>query len=519
MMRLKKIFSAILAALLCCAVFGACGKSDDLTYVDEEGNVQKKTTLNFFGWGGVEEQEVFKTMVSEFNTLHKEYNVVYKAVTADNYITTLIQYKSNPKNMPDVFYMPDVNFVQWINETNIMLDLSSYIEKSDVFKLDNVWAEGINAYRFDPSSRKLGTGGIYALPKDLGPNVLAYNKNVAKNKGITVVSDPNGTKGYDPSAKTLNDRVPMTWAQFVKYCDDTKSGSLSDTNSIVGVTHYPLETAYKSIGGEFLDATRKTASINNDKFAESLQFVADLSNKFGVMTTAEGQSSQNGFQRFSSGLASTSFIGAWNTPELWSSDFDWDILPTPVPNQGGNLDDYAAGPREGSSSASYLGSVGIAVSAGSKNKEAAYKLAEFITVSETAQRINYKLGMAVPNLKDMAAGEFITTPLNDPKKTDGVSWNRPKNRQVYIDCINASERRIQSYTYNELWFNEMWESPVDSLKLIRVWSASGGGYGGHVDVWDWEAQSKIGGGDGFLALLEARMQAELDKYKDLYAWA
>lgn len=510
-----KKFALLLTGIVLMLVLVGCGKKATPTYTDEEGNVQQKTVLNFFGWGSVEEQRIFKTMIAEFNKLYPKYQVVYKSVTANNYITTLASYKNNPRNMPDVFYMPDVSFVQWIYSTDIMLDLTPYIEKSTVFTLENVWREGIRAYQFDKNTQKLGVGGIYALPKDLGPNMLVYNKNLVLEAGVTIVSDKEGTEypyGYDPERKILNDQIPMTWAQFIAFCQDTKKGELDQSDAIVGITHYPLETAYFSIGGDFLSPDRKTVTIANDKFAEALQFVADLSNKFEVMTTAEGQSSQAGFQRFSSGLAVSSFVGAWDTPELWHVDFDWDILHTPVPNQNGDLTDWRDGYRKGAGSISYLGSVGIAVYSKTKDPEGAYLLAEFLTVHPYAQRINYKLGQAVPNLIDMARGEFLTEELEDPK-----GWNRPKNREVYIKMIESSPRRPQANTYTDEWFQEMWDSSTDSLKLFRVWSKAASAYGGHVDVWDWETKQRIN--NSFLNQLEDEMQEILDRTKDRYTWS
>lgn len=222
MKRFWTVLVSVVLALTFTVGLTGCGSKD--TYVDEDGNVKKKTILTFLGWGNVQEHAIFKTMVEEFNKTFPQYKVNYDPLDTDNYITTLANRKNNPRNMPDVFYMPDINFVQWIYDTDIMLDLTPYIASSDTFTTDNVWEEGLDAYRFDPETQQLGTGNIYALPKDLGPNVLAYNKKIIADRGVTVISDPAGQKGYDPQTKTLNDKVSMTWAQFVAFCkEDRKS--------------------------------------------------------------------------------------------------------------------------------------------------------------------------------------------------------------------------------------------------------------------------------------------------------
>lgn len=504
-MKKKKIISTI-----CCILpllVGCGGGTGDSTPTGSNG----KQLITFFGWGSTDEQNIFSTMIDEFEKVYPQYTVSYQSTSADNFMTSLAGYRNNPRNMPDVFYMPDTSFVQWVNSrNNIMLDLTPYIEQSDVFSLDNVYSQGIEAYQWDSTTKKLGQGGIYGLPKDLGPNVLVYNKNIAKAKGLTIIADKDGQYGYNPTTKTLNTKVPMTWAQFVSFCKDTKSGTLDKSDSIVGVTHYPLESAYLSNNGKFLTDGNKTVDIANDRFAESLQFVADLSNKFGVMTTAEGQATQIGLARFSSGLAASSFVGAWETPSLWKSTFDWDILYTPVPNQTGDLDNWQDTYREGCSSQSYLGSVGISVYKDSKVKEGAYKLVEFLTVHPTAQRINYQLGQAVPNLKDMATGEFQTAQLNDN------IYNRPENREVYTHMMENSQRRPQAYTYNSEWFDEMYDSSSDSTKLYRVWYNGSSVYGSHVDVWDWSTNSRVN--NSFLSDLENSCQSLLDSTKDKFSW-
>lgn len=478
-----------------------------------------KTMLKFYGWGSTAEKNIFQAMIMEFQELYPQYSVHYSSVSSETYMTSLQSLIRNPRQAPDVFYMPDFNFIEEITDTrkDYMLDLTPYIEKSEVFKLDNVWEQGISAYQYDKTLKRLGTGGIYGLPKDLGPNVLVYNKTMVKSNGITIVSDPAGQYGYNKDTKTLNDKVPMTWAQYVAFCKDNTKGTLDQSDSIVGVTHYPLEAAYLSNGGSFTDTTHKVVDINNAKFAESLQFVADLSNKYKVMTTAQGQTTQAGIQRFTSGLAASSFVGAWDTPTLWEANFEWDILYTPLPNASGEVSPetsaWQEASREGCDSKSFLGSVGISVYSKSSNKEGAYLLAEFLTMHPAAQRINYKKGQAVPNLIDMATGEFQTAQLEDKKS----GMNRPANREVYTDMMVSSMRRPQAYTYNAEWWDEMWDSKNSSLNLYRVWNPdTTTTYGTHVDVYDWATKSMIS--NGFLANLQASCQALLDPHTSKYSW-
>ena len=508
----KKFFALALAAttVLSATSFVACGGDNPET--DESG----RTLIRFMGWGDVYEQMIFQTMVDDFMEKYPQYNVKYIPVQGGDYAMTLKNKVKNPKEMPDVFYMPDTNFVQWANDagSEVMLNLTPYIEKSTVFSVDNVWSEAIYAYRYDEKTKQMGTGDIWALPKDVGPYVCVYNKNLAAESGITVIHDEQGTFGYDPSTKTLNDQVAMTWAQYVAFCQEMSD--LEGSKKVYGCANYPLDIALRSNNADFTDETHKNSTLNaNDykNFAESVQFIGDLVNEYKVMpqdgankdTTVEAQA----INRFQNGTAGVLWTGAWYTNTLWTSNFDWDILPVPVPNESGNLTATSEPAREGCEGRSYLGSVGLAVYAGSKVKEGAYLLAEYLTVDPEAQKVNYQLGMAVPNLVDMAKGEFLTATLNDSK-----GFNRPQNRKVYIDVIENSLRRIHAYTYDDKWTDELFNSSVNDYKysMQRVWSST---YGTPIKVYNYATgvQNK-----DFLAGIYTNVQAALDKNKNKYEW-
>ena len=125
-------------------------------------------------------------------------------------------------------------------------------------------------------------------------------------------------------------------------------------------------------------------------------------------------------------------------------------------------------------------------------------------------------GQAVPNLIEMANGEFQTAVLEDPKH-ESNGWNRPSNREVYTHMMVNSQRRPEAYTYNVEWFNEFADASNPEHNLYRIWNKDGSQqYGSHVDLWDWASKSRLN--VDFLAGLEADCQAKLDPYKDKYSW-
>lgn len=488
----------------------------------DKENVGGKTTIKFFGWGSAFEINNFQAVIDEFEKDYPEYTVKYTASDAATYMTTLLS--TNRRNFPDVFYMPDVNFLQTRSGKDIMLDLTPYVEASETLNLDDVYMKGIDAFRYDPQTKTFGTGAIWAFPKDLGPNVLTYNKDHVKKCGVIIVSDATGEKypyGYGyyeengETKKILNDQIAMTWAQLLQFCIDVT------TDKVIGMTHWPWEVVYISMGGRFLSDDYKEVTIDNDRFAEAVQIAGDFYD-WGAMPSVADQATQNAIQRFTSQLAAVTFTEYWQLPTLWTQNFDFDILPIPVPNISG-IDDYTEGAakkvraelmteavREGAKSTYELGCVGLAAYKDSKCPEGAYKLIEYLAYNAGGNTLLWKNGQSVPNLQSVS-DEFLTEENNDP-----LGMNRPQNRQVYLDMLETANRRVEAYTYDTEWYTNINQAPQDELKLNRIWKRDSD----YVELWDWDlrtAQSpsgeqtfnKASNGDSmsFLARLEAQVQS------------
>ena len=99
-----------------------------------------------------------------------------------------------------------------------------------------------------------------------------------------------------------------------------------------------------------------------------------------------------------------------------------------------------------------------------------------------------------------------------------MGMNRPQNRKVYLDIIENSIRRAESYTYSRDWVDEMWASSKNQYNLQRVWRKNPGSYGSHVDLWDYTTKAITADGQTFLSGLQGEVQKLLDKRKDKYNW-
>ena len=394
-------------------------------------NASDENSLTFLGWGSAEEQENFQTLINAFMEENPDIKVVYSATDSSSYMNVL---KGKGKNLPDVFYMPDYEFMQWA-DSGKLLAVDEYFEK-DV--LDSMWDLSIDMYRYDRETYTLGTGNLYGLPKDLGPYAIVYNKDLLNS----IIQEKQLDIG-------LPDKdVPMTWDVFVDYLKQITG--THNNSKVFGIGYYELMAAVYSNDASFFDEDVKKQTITDQNFIDAVQFVADLSNKHGVAPSADEQSSQNSFQRFLNQGCVFTFMGPWDCKQFWEDlPFEFDIIPTPV------------GPAENAKSTSWVGSVAYSISANTKKKEAAIKLVEFLACSEKSNKMNYQLGQAIPNVKEIARNDYL----------EGVGLTgrqlMPENRKLFVDIVQSNQyvqgkNRVKYYTYDNTFIEDL----EDNLDVV-----------------------------------------------------
>ena len=414
----KNKLTILTVALLTTLV--SCG---DVVSSDNSNN-DGTTTISFFGWGSAEEQSNFQALVDQFMIDNPDIKVAYTASASDSYMTTL---KNKGNQLPDVFYMPDYEFMQYA-DSGKLLALDSYVTEQEI---SSMWDLSTKMYRYDRDTFKLGTGSLYGLPKDLGPYAICYNKDLLKS----IIKDKN----LDISLPDPN--IPMTWDQFIKYLQAI-TGDYNNKN-IYGIGYYELMAAVYSNNADFFSADGKKETISDKNFVDAVQFIADLSTKYRVAPSADEQSSQNSFQRFLNQGCVFTFMGPWDCKQFWNDlTFEFDLMPTPV------------GPAEGAKSTSWVGSVAYAVSAKSTKKEAAVRLAKYLACSEKSNIMNYQLGQAIPNIREYAENQYING--------EGLSGRQlmPENRKLFVDIVRGNEyvqgkNRVKYFVYDNTFIEDL----------------------------------------------------------------
>lgn len=242
MIKVKKTVIASLAAVLTASsMLGFTACEDDS---DGKGSGSKLTTLQFWGSGDADELKVFGDIVNAFNSTvgaEKKIKVEYSGNHEDPGNNALQLSGSNP---PDVIYVPDRHLKSWVSagylENLTNMDGTPKYEGLEEFTAPGkVWDQGIQRYRFDiATATSTPTSVLWALPKDIGPTVLYYNREYMEEMGIEHISldstDPEfiakgyPEKGYFQHTDNkwyFNNRVPMSW-------DETTSLAMKMQNEI-----------------------------------------------------------------------------------------------------------------------------------------------------------------------------------------------------------------------------------------------------------------------------------------------
>ena len=242
MKTIKKIFLIALVAISTITVVG-CRKKDDRSdiIIDEDGKIVVSgdaVEVNFWGWGDKEEVAVFTRIVNTFNKKYEgaiKVNYIQRP-SGDAYADNLLV-QLNGKKGPDVFYAHDRVIKQYAS-MGYCEDLTSYVANS-VYdtKLDesDMFSNILNRYRYNVETTTSNSDDpLWAVPKDLAPTAIYYNKTHFQNAGITIISkteeemiaeggsvkaffkDTTGKYSLIHNGWVFNNKIPMNWEECVQ---------------------------------------------------------------------------------------------------------------------------------------------------------------------------------------------------------------------------------------------------------------------------------------------------------------
>lgn len=349
--NLKKFIAMAVCSVALMSTLAGCGSKS--TSDSSSGNV----TLTYEIWDK-NQKPGMDAIAAAFHEKNPNITVNVEVTPWDQYWTKLDAGASSG-TLPDVFWMHSNNLLKYANGGALM-DITDKIKGSSNLDMSKFPTDLVNLYATK--------GKNYGIPKDYDTIALWYNKTMFDEKGIPY---PDGTWDWNKLlevAQKLNDPAKGVY------------GFLSPVDTQQNYYDFIYQN-----GGYVLNDDKTKSGYDQAATKEAIQFAVDFSQKYKVSPTQQQFADTSRDQYFESGKGAMAFFGSWMVSEFKSNEYvskncDVAILPF------------------GKKKATMYNGLGNAVSAKTKNPEAAWKFLEFLGTEE-ANKIQAEKGGAIPAYK------------------------------------------------------------------------------------------------------------------------
>lgn len=356
---MKKILLLLLLMLFLCG----CELKDD------------RTVVQFASWGSKSEIDILKPILSDFEKENSGIKVDFMHIPQNYFQKIHLLFASN--TAPDVIFINNLYLPIYAN-AGVLEELE---KPSQTF-----YPQAIQAMSWKNK--------LYAIPRDISNLVIFYNKDMFKQKGVPY---PNNNWTFDDFLKTAQ-----------KLTDKNTFGISFEEDP-----YFYLPYLMSNGGGILPDEISKPES------QDSINFYADLRNKYHVAPQKSESASATMAQMFLQKKLGMYLSGRWMIPKFRETcEFDWDIVEFPRGTKGSIVQ---------------LDASGWAISKSSKHKEEALKLVNYLSSKASSERF-VKSGLIVPARKDVS--------IYDGEK--------PENAKVFINIIETSKPTPTTVNYKEI---------------------------------------------------------------------
>ncbi|BAU14207.1 ABC transporter substrate-binding protein [Leptolyngbya sp. NIES-3755] len=354
----KLIPSSIAIALLCFTV--GC-----------RSNNTNQVEITLSGWqSSPNEGRLLDQVIREFEA--KNPTIKVKREVINSQYMDVIRTRLIGEVAPDVFYLEAFEAPSLI-KYGVLEPLNSYIKPD--FKLNDFEPNLLNAFKRD--------GNVYGIPKDFSTLALFYNSTALKNAGIT--------------------QPPRTWDEMraaAKKLTVQKNDQVERYGMGV-VAELPRQTfMIKAFGGQLVDQNN-FAAFASPQGLEGLQLVVDQYRRDRTAAQASDVGANSNSEAFGQGRVAMTLDGAWAIPYLKETfpKLNFQVAEVPKIND-----------RQGT----MLYTVAYVMNRQSKQKEAAWKLIQFLT-DEAGMKTWAKQGVALPSRRSVLAEmNYDRNPIYSP---------------------------------------------------------------------------------------------------------
>ena len=302
-------------------------------------------------WSPNWQQERAEVLVEQFHAENPDIRVQLE-ITASQGLQNRVLVALRSGTVPDL--------IDVANGWNVPFALTGGLENLD----ERIAASGLPLDDF--LAPALGTatadGSLYGLPYRVEAHALIYNRDAYREAGL------------DPDAP------PTTWEELLEasiaLTRELPNGQMQYGFGIAGGGE-PNNTLFRSLpyiwmnGGDLLNADRTAAASASAETIEAVEFYVHMFTEHGVAPPSTLQNDGTALrQLFIAGTIAQYQSGQFDLPAIRAENPDLDVAATMIPHP------------EGGETAAILGGWNWVIPEASRNKDAAWRLVEFLARPE-----------------------------------------------------------------------------------------------------------------------------------------
>lgn len=356
---------------------GTEGTSDTASTGDDGEPVTIQVAVS----GSAQEMEIHQQKFDLYTEEHPNVTIEPIDIGAERFQKLMTLVSSG--TAPDIIYINE--WCYSLAYRNVLLSLDDYIANDADFDLSQYPDSLLTPLRYEDK--------LYALPQEVSPFVIYYNKDMFKAAGVELPTDDWTIDDFYAAAKALTDpekkvygyRHPGAWA-----------------DQVLGW--------FSRAGVEYDISGTEVKGLDTPEALEALQFLYDLVvvdqlSPNPAALTAMGKGADAMFRNQTVAMESA---GLWQLPTYKADPlpFEWDVVRMPMDKN----------------QKTKAGILNWGISSTSKNPDAAWDLLKFL-VGPEGMRIVAESNMALPGSTDEAANQIV------------LDSKYPENVQAFVDSV------------------------------------------------------------------------------------
>lgn len=374
-------------------------------------------TVTWAMWGSPEEIATHQSVAEAFMASHPDIKVEIWSQPWGDYFTKIqtLWAAGDASVIPDVMFLsPVVSYAA----DGVLENLDPFIAASN-YPTDDYWPGLLEFGMYE--------GSVYGLPRDIGLEVLYYNKDIFDEVGLDY---PNESWGWDDL---------LSAAQ--KLTDVSSSGRVS--RYALGMEGGKYQLWVGQNRGSILDDMRNPSrcTLAEPEASEAISFFATMMDNNYAMRDANLGQAGGDAAVFQSGQVAMIIQNASRISAFNAAGMNYDVAVVPIP-QGGQRSASAAG-------------AAWTMSSFSDDKDSAWTFLSWLQSTEGGQAIYTASGEILPALQSTAKSDAFM-----------MVSDIPANRMAFI--IEGENAKVGRTGFFREW-NEL-NGSIISPSMQRIWS-------------------------------------------------